>query len=135
MLAAGRSDLFWQAHEQHGGGLSFSLEFKDLFTKMCALNPKQRLDCDEVLKHPWMQQDYATKAEIGKEFATRKQVVDDKIQKEKDQRRQERTKAQHNTGKIKVRRGHGQDEETCLMQEEDDEFHLEEVKLQVLPFD
>ena len=55
LLAAGRSDLFWKAHDEaNEDSLTFSAEFKDLFTKMTVLNPNHRLTMEQVLKHPWM---------------------------------------------------------------------------------
>lgn len=47
LLAAGRSDLFWKAHDEaNDGSFTFSGEFKDLFNKMTSLNPSHRLTMD-----------------------------------------------------------------------------------------
>ena len=55
LLAAGRSDLFWKAHDEaNEDSLIFTAEFKDLFTKMTVLNPNHRLTMEQVLSHPWM---------------------------------------------------------------------------------
>lgn len=56
LIAAGRAELFWTAHaEAENGNDIYSPEFKDLFQKMMALNPAQRLTIDQILQHPWMQ--------------------------------------------------------------------------------
>lgn len=95
LLAAGRQDLFWKAHEQCDDSKNlFSQEFKDLFVQMTQLNPKSRLTADQIQKHAWLQGEKASKSEIQKEFADRKTKVDEKIKKEQDARRAERaTKA------------------------------------------
>lgn len=69
LLAAGRADLFWKAHEQvpDSTGL-FSEEFKDLFVKMTHLNPKQRLPIDQVLGHAWLQGKMASTSDVFSEF-------------------------------------------------------------------
>lgn len=47
LLAAGRSDLFWGAHnEAEAGNSIYSEDFKDLFVRMTSLNPKHRLSID-----------------------------------------------------------------------------------------
>lgn len=80
LLAGGRHDLFWQAHEQSLPAGIFSSEFKDLFQKMVALNPKHRPSAGEILKHPWMLAHRASQSEIEAAFASRKKMVDQQIQ-------------------------------------------------------
>jgi serine/threonine protein kinase len=47
LLAAGRSDLFWKAHDAaNDETLKFTDDFKDLFTKMTVLNPSHRPTMD-----------------------------------------------------------------------------------------
>jgi len=129
LLAAGRADLFWKAHEKcEGSSGLFSDDFKDLFARMTALNPKQRLSAEAVQKHAWMQGSKAGSADLVKEFSLRKEKVDEKVKEERDARLKERAKAQ---GKIKVRRGHACEEED----DQEDQFVLEESKLQILEFD
>lgn len=130
LLAAGRADLFWKAHEQcKGSDNLFSSDFKDLFEKMTCLNPKQRLTAEQALKHSWLKAPAANQGDLFKEFSQRKEKVDEKVKKEQDERRKERAQANNAVGKIRVRRGHAED---C---EELDEFKLEEAKLELLPFD
>ena len=43
---------------------------------MTNLNPKNRLNVDQIMRHPWMQSPKATNAEIKKEFVARKVQVD-----------------------------------------------------------
>jgi serine/threonine protein kinase len=54
-LAANRAEIFWQAHKDaEEGNDIYSPEFKDLFEKMMALNPRDRPTLDDILAHPWM---------------------------------------------------------------------------------
>lgn len=88
MIAAGRSDLFWKAHREADGNQDlYSAEFKDFFEKMMCLNPKHRLNMDQVLKHAWMQGDRSTPVEIKKEFTDRKTAVDLQIQRDQEEKR------------------------------------------------
>jgi len=65
LLAANRSEIFWQAHKDAEEGTDiYSAEFKDLFEKMMALNPAHRPKLEEILAHPWMQGTYATDEEV-----------------------------------------------------------------------
>jgi len=55
LLAAGRSDLFWKAHDDAEAGVfTYSPAFKDLFNKMTMLNPAHRLSMQQVIDHEWM---------------------------------------------------------------------------------
>ena len=77
-LAAKRPDIFWNAHcKQKQGGLKFfSDDFKNLFEKMVALDPNERLSIDEILNHPWITEgDIATESEIKDEFRIRNRQV------------------------------------------------------------
>jgi serine/threonine protein kinase len=125
LLAAGRSDLFWKAHNAADSGSSiYSTEFKSLFEQMTQLNPKHRLSVEQILAHPWMKGARATKEDIKKEFATRKLKVDEEINRDKDQKRTCRAEqTQANKGRIRVKRGEGADEEVFIEEE------FEEVKL------
>ena len=65
LLAANRADVFWRAHADVENGTDiFSPEFKDLFEKMMSLNPKHRLNLEELLAHPWMKGETVTTTEI-----------------------------------------------------------------------
>ncbi len=106
LLAAGRSDLFWNAHnEAEQGNLVYSEDFKDLFVKMTSLNPKHRLTIDQILKHPWMQGSKATSVEIKKEFEIRKERVDEQIKADREEKRTQRAVRVAATANRKVRRG------------------------------
>lgn len=48
-----------------------SNEFKDLFLKLISPIPNERLDCDNILKHPWMEMDVSSNDELIKELKER----------------------------------------------------------------
>lgn len=73
LIAGGRHELFWQAHEQVNEGENpFSPEFKDLFNQMMALNPSTRPSIENILAHPFTRGETASKEEVHAEFKRRK---------------------------------------------------------------
>ena len=67
---------YWHAVQQQVSGLSD--KFKDLFVKMISYNPNERPSIDEILAHPWFQQEMPIEAEILEEFARREIIVKNK---------------------------------------------------------
>merc|ERR1711990_92759 len=115
LLAANRSEIFWQAHKDAEEGTDiYSAEFKDLFEKMMALNPTHRPKLEEILAHPWMQGEYATEDEIQVEFKKRKAIVDEEAHNERENKRKQRDA----DNKTRVRRGAEKGEEGDLSKEE-----------------
>lgn len=97
LIAGGRHELFWQAHEQVNTEENpFTPEFKDLFNQMMALNPNQRPSIDNILAHPFVRGDTASKAEVQAEFKRRKESVDEEVAKEAEERKTERAKKTKN---------------------------------------
>lgn len=113
LLAGGRADLFWKAHaDADKDPRIFTTDFKDLFEKMVAMNPKHRLSVVDVQKHAWMQLPRASDSELRQEFAQRKTRVDEVIKNEQELKRTERAQqAAAASGARKVRRGEGASEE------------------------
>jgi len=102
LLAANRSEIFWQAHKEAEDGQDiYSAEFKDLFEKMMTLNPKDRPKLEDVLAHPWMQGSVASADEIQTEFKRRKNIVDEEAHNERENKRKQRDA----DTKTRVRRG------------------------------
>jgi serine/threonine protein kinase len=88
LIAAGRAELFWQAHAEAEQGTDiYSAEFKDLFQKMMTLNPAQRPTTAEVLQHPWMTGAVPSYDQIKVEFTQRKQLVDQEAHNEREAKR------------------------------------------------
>lgn len=49
-----KASWFWDLHaEAEDGKDIYTAEFKDLFGKMMALEPSNRLTIDQVIAHPW----------------------------------------------------------------------------------
>jgi 5'-AMP-activated protein kinase catalytic alpha subunit len=94
LIAAKRSDIFWQAHaEAEDGNDIYTPEFKDLFEKMMSLNPTQRPTIEEILVHPWMQGSVPSTEAIKVDFSRRKAAVDAEAHNERDAKRSKRTDA------------------------------------------
>ena len=109
LIAAGRANLFWQAHaEAENGEDIYTAEFKDLFEKMMTLNPANRPTIEEIYAHPWMQGTVPSEEEVKADFAVRKSLVDAEAHNEREAKRQKRHKAQ---GEREVRRGGDHDAE------------------------
>ena len=54
-------DAFWRSHVKAEGKNIFSTEFMDLFEKMMAYDPRNRLSLEEILCHPWLLGDVPTR--------------------------------------------------------------------------
>ena len=69
-LAENNSDKFWRAHcnTKPNGRSYFSDQLKDLITKMLKPSPSQRLCVSEILAHPWLQGEVASKETMKKYF-------------------------------------------------------------------
>ena len=63
--------LFWKAHSRRRPAGFFSDEFKDIFSRMCAFEPKERPPIQEIANHPWVKNEVSTHSEIKEEFNMR----------------------------------------------------------------
>jgi serine/threonine protein kinase len=91
LIAAGRAELFWQAHaEAENGEDIYTPEFKDLFQKMMTLKPALRPTIEEINAHPWMNGPVPTETEIRDDFVIRKGRVDAEAHNERESKRQKR---------------------------------------------
>ena len=102
LIAAGRAELFWQAHaEAESGQDIYTDEFKDLFQRMMTLNPAQRPTIQEIMQHPWMQGPVPSADDVKQDFTQRKARVDAEAHNEREEKRNKRAEAD---GKRAVRR-------------------------------
>ena len=53
--------IFWKAHSRKRTLNFFSDSFKDLFEKMVAYDPEERLNIEEIAQHPWVKLPISTK--------------------------------------------------------------------------
>ena len=94
LISAGGQDaeLFWQAHAEatEDGSDIYSTEFKDLFQRMMARDPAERLTVDQVLNHAWFSGPVTSHAAIKQDFDSRKQIVDKNAHDEREERRTKR---------------------------------------------
>jgi len=67
--------VFWNYHSQHKPMGFYSEEFKSLFNKMVAYDPKERLSSTEILAHPWLQGPCPSLEELQAEFGARKSLI------------------------------------------------------------
>ena len=74
-IANNRADLFWMQFEASRDPGFFTPEFKDLITNMLQLDPKNRPNMAEIIGHPWMRGETATREAVKHEFLLRQQMI------------------------------------------------------------
>lgn len=91
-IANNRSDIFWRTHAKNKpAGASFmSPELKDLINCMLQLEPSHRPSLQEILAHSWMQPGDIPKSEIQQRFAKRQLDVNEALEAEAMQKKQEK---------------------------------------------
>ena len=52
--------LFWKAHSRRRSNGYFSDSFKDIFSKMCAFDPKERPSIQQIANHDWVKSEVST---------------------------------------------------------------------------
>lgn len=92
LLIGKRADLFWQAQAaaDDDGRDIYSSEFKNLFEKMCAFNPKDRLTLEQVLAHPWFSGPTMSADGVLKELKARKASLDAQARQDQEEKRSKR---------------------------------------------
>jgi serine/threonine protein kinase len=61
LIIHGKMDRFWQQHLKFKADKKFfTPTFKDLLANMLQYDPSKRLSLEQVLSHPWMQEDTLT---------------------------------------------------------------------------
>lgn len=77
LIVQNRADLFWKAWAQYHPDDEnyYSDEFKDLITTMIDFYPQKRPLMADIIGHPWMQGEVASREEIVKEFAERQEMI------------------------------------------------------------
>lgn len=73
---------FWKAHSRRRSPGFFSDNFKDVFVRMVAYNPKERPKIEELAAHPWVKNVVAAPKDIKTEFEFRykklEQILEDR---------------------------------------------------------
>jgi len=114
-----KCELFWKMHckSKVSGSNFFSPSFKNLIERLLAYKPEHRLgSVEEILQHPWMNDDYPDYGEICEEFKMRHDLNEEKRQQE-DQQKLQRKRAGY-TG----RGGNaGEDEASQEIEEQSDD--------------
>lgn len=64
MLQTFDFDEYWEFIEKYSKNKNFSIELKDLITKMLSHEPKERLTLAQVRNHPWIQQEQLKSEEL-----------------------------------------------------------------------
>jgi hypothetical protein len=68
--------VFWKSHERKKIPGFYSKSFKDLFVRMVAYDPKERIAIEIIAEHPWVLQSICSHTEIKVEFNQRKQRIE-----------------------------------------------------------
>ncbi len=88
-------DKFWKEFEKRTGKNFFDPQFKDLFEKMVAYDPNERLTIPQIAQHPWIGGDIVDYNELKADFEKRKTKVEEAIEKrrvEEEKKKQEAKK-------------------------------------------
>jgi len=96
LLASGKFDSFWRLHaeaEEEQRDI-FSPEFKDLFQRMVALDPKKRPTIEDILQHPWMQGPVVDTESWRADFMRRKDVVDAEARRDRERKQEARERSE-----------------------------------------
>ena len=96
-LYEGSYDKFWAVYDDE----DFSDSFKDLFMKMIAHEPCERLTLSEVKQHKWYKGKVCTHEEIVKIFTKRKQMIQSKSNDKLVKMMKETSKAKRKGSKSK----------------------------------
>lgn len=63
---------FWSAHSRRRQPGFFKDSFKDLFVRMVASNPAERITIEEIAMHPWVAEPLLSQNDLETEFTARK---------------------------------------------------------------
>lgn len=79
-------DTFWTAHCKGKPVNFFTEEFKDLFVRMVAYKPEDRIKVPDILNHPWCQKPIVTPEKLKEEVTERRvkiREIQNKVRLEK----------------------------------------------------
>lgn len=76
ILKEKKYEIFWKAHSRKRPVGFFSDSFKDLFQRLVAFEPSERLKIEEIANHAWIKEAVCTHGEIKDEFALRQKKLD-----------------------------------------------------------
>jgi len=98
LLCINRHETFWKAHSRNKDAGFYSDDFKNLMNSMLALDPAVRLSLAEVKEHAWYNGDLVDIDELKNEFAQRKQMVDDELERQRQAKQKQKLMAQMQQG-------------------------------------
>ena len=76
ILKEKKYDIFWKAHSRKRPVGFFSDSFKDLFQRLVAFDPAERLKIEDIAGHAWVKDAVCTHSEIKEEFNARQKKLD-----------------------------------------------------------
>lgn len=83
-IAGKKYDTFWKITKVKNK-CDITIELKDLFNKLFACNPQERIDFEEIINHPWFTNcQPASYEEIQREFSERYSIILNEKNKEKN---------------------------------------------------
>lgn len=102
LFCAGRTDVFWKAHERNkpkvtGRDTFYSEEFKDLINAMLAADPNNRPTLQAIKSHAWYQGSIADINTLKLEFMQRKKMVDAELAKQREAKKKQKLMAKMQT--------------------------------------
>jgi serine/threonine protein kinase len=99
--------LFWKSHERKKTPGYYSRSFKDLFVRMVAFEPAERITIEKIAEHAWVTQPICSHTEITIEFGKRQKRMETSMRNKREEIEKERGKKttavstweEHGTGK------------------------------------
>ena len=96
--------FFWTQHERtkpkQENKVFYSPEFRSLINGMISADPSERLTIDQIKEHQWYKGPTVSAAKLQNEFAQRKKIVDQELQKRRDKKKREKEKAEKLTASL-----------------------------------
>lgn len=80
-----RQELFWKIIKKNNCLVNdFSSQALDLFNKLFEPDPNLRISIDQIMNHPWMSMETASRDEMETEFKEREKIIIESIKSEQE---------------------------------------------------
>lgn len=96
LIMSQKTDVFWKAHSRGKPADFWSNELKDLFNRMFAYNPLDRLTLAELKAHAWVTGPQEPRENIFKDFEKKKKIVDAQLEMQRLEKQRAREQQKQN---------------------------------------
>ena len=77
--------VFWKSHERKKPLGYYNKSFKDLFVRMVAYEPTERITVEKIAEHPWVLQPICSHGEIITEFNKRQKRMEESMRTKREE--------------------------------------------------